>query len=93
LAGSFARGFGPAQRGHKSFSWSSVRPLVDGSNRVDNFADTGGAEFLCPQDCCCVLIIRGGLMIDHSNGDGNPFSTRVPSVRNERCERSCLSDK
>jgi hypothetical protein len=42
LAGSFARGFGPAQRGHKSFSWSSVRPLVDGSNRVDNFADTGG---------------------------------------------------
>ena len=40
--GSFARGFGPAQRGHKSFSWSSVRPLVDGSNRVDNFADAGG---------------------------------------------------
>jgi esterase/lipase superfamily enzyme len=43
LAGSFARGFGPAQRGHKSFSWSSVRPLVDGSNRVDNFPGRGGA--------------------------------------------------
>jgi hypothetical protein len=42
--GSFARGFGPAQRGHRSFSWSSVRPPADGSNRVDNFADAGAPQ-------------------------------------------------
>ena len=37
-------GFGPAQRRHESFSWSSVRPLVNGSNRVDNFAGRGGGN-------------------------------------------------
>lgn len=44
LAGSLARGFGLAQRGRKSFSWSSVRSLVNGLNRVDNFPYAGGLD-------------------------------------------------